>query len=369
MALTNFTDLTIPQKKVWSRMVWNAARNNSFLAQFIGKGPNSMIQHITELTKTERGDAAIFQLVADLIGDGIAGDNLLEGNEEAMQAYGDSVQIDQLRHAVRSEGKLAAQKTVVNFREQAKDKLGYWLGERLDQILFLTMSGIPLSNTNKGATRPGATFGNLAFNGDISAPTANRHCHIDDSGNLVTTYDATAITANSTLNYNALVDLKAYAKDTYLRGIRGKGGEEYYHVFVTPKGLAQLKKDTDFKENLRHADLRGSRNPIFKGADSFIVDGLIIHEARNVFTNENAGAGNYFGAAGAVKGQRMLLCGAQSLAMADIGAGEWNEDTFDYGNQGGIEYGKIFGVKKPKFNSIYTGAVDDFGVIAVDTAI
>ena len=59
MALTNFTNLTTYEKTVWSRDLWAAARNASFTMKFTGKGPNSMIQRITELTKSEKGDRAV----------------------------------------------------------------------------------------------------------------------------------------------------------------------------------------------------------------------------------------------------------------------------------------------------------------------
>jgi hypothetical protein len=54
--------------------------------------------------------------------------------------------------------------------------------------------------------------------------------------------------------------------------------------------------------------------------------------------------------------------------MADIGLPEMVEDTFDYGNQSGISVGKIFGLRKPKYNSDISGSVQDFGVICLDTA-
>jgi hypothetical protein len=55
--------------------------------------------------------------------------------------------------------------------------------------------------------------------------------------------------------------------------------------------------------------------------------------------------------------------------MADIGLPEMVEDTFDYGNQSGISVGKIFGLRKPKYNSDVSSDVQDFGVICLDTAI
>ena len=52
--------------------------------------------------------------------------------------------------------------------------------------------------------------------------------------------------------------------------------------------------------------------------------------------------------------------------MADIGTPEWNEKEFEYGSSQGINIDKMFGLLKPKFHSIYSGDVQDFGVLAID---
>ena len=127
MANTNFAQLLDHQKKVWSRDVWKAAREHSFLNQFGGKGANNMVEHITNLTKSEKGDLAVIHLVPDLVTDGVAGDNQLKGNEEAIKAYDQTITIDQLRHGSRNTGRMADQRSVINFREQARDVLAYWL--------------------------------------------------------------------------------------------------------------------------------------------------------------------------------------------------------------------------------------------------
>ena len=57
--LTNFAALTPQQKLVWSRDVWSAARDQMFVKRFLGTGQNAMIQRITELTKTEKGEKAL----------------------------------------------------------------------------------------------------------------------------------------------------------------------------------------------------------------------------------------------------------------------------------------------------------------------
>lgn len=376
MAKTNFTALTTEEKTVWSRDVWKTARNNSFIHQFMGKGHNAMIQRVTDLKKSEKGARAVMTLVADMTGDGVTGDYTLEDNEEALKAYDTVIQIDQLRNATRHEGRMADQKTVVNFREQSRDKLGYWLADRVDQMAFLTLSSIPFTQKTNGAARPvmatGQNLGDLEFAAAAPAPSANRQFYIN-SGGLVsgTGYDATDGSLAS-LSYKTILQLKAAAKDEYIRGIRAGNGEEVFQMFVTPQGMAALKLDPDFMQNVRHSWTRGSKNPLFAGTSSVMVDGVIVHEYRHVYDNSGAAAGARFGSvSGNDIGQRALFCGAQAMGFADIGNPTWVEETFDYGNQHGISVGKIFGMLKPQFkgNPLRPDSLEDFGVLTVDTKL
>ena len=380
MANTNFASLTSEQLTAWSRDFWRVARNMSFINQFAGSGSNAMVQRVSELTKSDKGARAVLTLLADMTGDGVTGDNTLEGNEESLRAYDIVIQLDQLRFANRLAGRLADQKSVVTFREHSRDALAYAIADRIDQLAFLTLSGVAYTQKNNGALRPvytsGQNLGDLAFNSDITAPTSNRHRRWDATNGLVAG-DVTATVAADKLAYNTIVDLKAYAKDNYIRGIRSAGNEETFHLFVTPQVMADIKLDSDFLANVRNAGVRGPSNSLFAGSTSLMVDGVFIHEFRHVFntsgatsgTSSNAGAAGYkWGADADVNGSACLFCGAQSLAMADIGLPEMVEDNFDYGNQNGISIGKIFGLKKPKFNSDINSAVEDFGVIRLDVA-
>ena len=380
MANTNFAALTSEQLTIWSRDFWRVARNMSFINQFAGSGPNAMVQKISELTKSEKGARAVITLLADMTGDGIIGDYTLEGNEETLRAYDIVVQLDQMRFANRLSGRLADQKSVVNFREHSRDALAYAMADRIDQVAFLTLSGIAYTNKNNGATRPvlntGQNLGDLAFGGDVTSPTSNRHRRWDASDGLVAGSTASVVAAD-TIAYSTMVALKAYAKDNYLRGIRGAGGDEVYHMFVTPQVMADLKLDSDFLANVRNAGVRGPSNELFAGSSSLMVDGVMIHEYRHVFNTSgatsgasgNAGSNGYkWGANATIDGAALLFCGAQSLAMADIGLPEIVEDNFDYGNQNGISIGKILGFKKPKFNTDVTSTTEDFGVIRLDVA-
>ena len=380
MANTNFAALTSEQLTIWSRDFWRVARNMSFINQFAGSGNNAMVQRISELTQSEKGARAVLTLLADMTGDGIVGDNTLEGNEESLRAFDIVVTIDQLRFANRLSGRLADQKSVVNFREHSRDALAYAMADRMDQLAFLTLSGIGYNLKNNGGLRPsmnsGQNLNDLAFGSDVTAPTSNRHRRFDASSGIVAG-DVTAVAAADKLSYGAIVDLKAYAKDQYIRGLRGAGNDETYHLFVTPQVMADLKLDSDFLANVRNAGVRGPGSSLFSGSSSLMVDGIMVHEFRHVFntsgattgTSSNAGSAGYkWGANADVNGSACLFCGAQALAMADIGAPEIVEDTFDYGNQNGISIGKIFGLKKPVYNSDVTGQNEDFGVVRLDVA-
>jgi N4-gp56 family major capsid protein len=375
MALTNFGLLTDEQKTIWSMDLWKQARNFSFVNQFLGKDSNSIIQHITELKKSEKGARAVITLLADLEGDGIAGDRTLEGNEEAMKTYDQVIRLDQLRHANRHEGRMADQKSIVEFRNNSRDVLAYWLADRIDQVGFLTMGGIDYSQQNSGGARIGSDLTYLEFGADVAAPTAKRVARWDvttageSAGELIIGGATSDVVATDYPTWDLFVQLKAYAKDNYIRGVKEKGGEETYHCFLSPQAMSRLKLDDNYMQNLRHAQPRNGENGLFTGT-AVKIDGIYFHEFRHVPNTRLAESGvDKWGAGNDVDGCQLLFCGAQAMGMADIGAPEWVEKGFDYENQQGVSVSKILGFLKPQFYTQYSGGtVEDHGVISVYTA-
>ena len=362
---TNFAALTPKQKLVWSRDVMSAARDMMFIKRFLGTDSNSMIQRITELTKTEKGEQVIMHLVADLVEDGTIGDNEREGNEEAMQSYHQVIDIDLLTHSVKNKGKLADQKTVINFRKLGKDRLAYWLANRIDQLAFLTLSGISYSLHNDGRPRVKSPFPQLAFADAVQAPTSKRGLMWKDNELLPS--DTSVLEADDTLTYKSIVDVCAYGKEHYIRPLIS-GGKEYFVCLLRPGSYAQLKKDPDFQRAVTTGLPRSATNPWFTGG-TVTVDGLVFHEHRLVYTNRAAANGNRWGATGNVSGTRSLICGAQAMGMADLGPPEWTEKEFDYNSKQGINIDKMFGLLKPRFYSIYDQSIEDFGCITLDHAV
>lgn len=368
--LTNFSLLTNEQKTIWAKTLWKNARNLSFINKFLGEGPMSMVQHITELKKDEKGARAVITLLADLTGDGVAGDRTLEGNEEQMQTFDQVIRIDQLRHANRHEGKMADQKSVVTFRDNSKNVLAYWLSDRLDQLAFLTLAGIAYTKRTDGGTRIGSDLPFLEFAADVSAPSANRRFRWDNTAkSLIAGGASSAVTATDTVSWEMAVQLKAEAKNRYMRGVIDDDGEETFHLFLTPSAMANMKLDPTYLLNLRHSTNSKVNGTLFSGS-SVKIDGIYLHEFRHVPNTRGAASGSKYGAIGTVDGCQALFCGAQALGMADIGAPEWVEKGFDYDNSQGISVGKIMGFLKPKFGSIYeSNAVEDFGVMSVYVAV
>ncbi len=366
MAETNFGLLTTEQKTVWERDVWKQGRNSNFFNRFVG-GANAMVHRVDELTKDERGTRAVMTLVADLEGDGVVGDNELEGNEEAIRAYDKVINIDQMRHANKSKGRLAEQSSVVNFREQSRDVLGYWLGDRLTQLMFLTLSGEAYTKNTDDTTRTGSQLPQLAYASDVTAPSTNRYFNYDGTTtNSLITGATNTVVATDTPTYEMLVLMKSKAQEQLIRPIRGEGelaGLESYFVFMTPAGMAKLKLDTQFNAHLKDAMPRTPNHPLFKGANVYWVDGMAIYVHNHVFHSATWGAGSN------VDGQAVLMCGAQAIGFADIGQPMWDEKTFDFNAKPGIALGKICGLLKPVFRAPVGGTDEDFGVIRVNTAV
>lgn len=340
------------------------------MSKFEG-GADAPVHMIPELTKEERGETVKMQLVSDLTGDGIVGDGEREGRGEKLQNYYDEITIDLITHSVENTGKLADQKSVIQFREQANDKLKYWLANRMDQLKLLTLSGISYAYNLDGSTRGETSFSNLAFASDVSAPTAGRHYRVTKDGSSVYTGlaagDTGSVDATDTLCYKAIVDAAIKARRNYLPGMM-KDGRDFYVALVSPEGYGQLKKDSDFQNAIVSGGPRGLDNPWFTGG-IVTIDGIVFHEHRLVYNTLGAASGSKWGNGGTVDGSRMLLLGRQALGYVDLGPPAWVEKKFQYDSMLGINVDKMFGLLKPKFYNVHTGRVEDFGVMAVDHAV
>ena len=65
-----------------------------------------------------------------LDGDGIEGDNIIEGTsaEEKLETFTDDLLIDQRRKGTKSKGKMSEQRVLFNVRTQGRNALAIWFG-------------------------------------------------------------------------------------------------------------------------------------------------------------------------------------------------------------------------------------------------
>lgn len=369
MALTDFGALSQAQKVVWADEISIAGRDESFWLSngFVGKNTADMsrpVHRITELTRTERGHRCIMQLVAELQEDGTWGDNELTDNEENLVNDTVEIVIDQMRHGVKSKGKMAEQRTVVRFRSMAKNKLSFWLGDKIDEMMFLVAAGRAFTLTTGGATRSGTSqLPQAAFASDITAPSTNRIMYGGDAtgeGDLV---------AADKMTWDLIVTACAKAKRKRIKPIRDRG-KPHYIIVMSTEQMRDLKKDSDYKTLVSTAGPRGSKNPLFMNAAA-VIDGVVLYEHPKTYSTLDATSGSAkWGSGNTVDGAQAILLGSQAIGYSTVGGAEFEEaDKTDYGNRPGISYGRMIGLLKPQFLSIYdSNATEDFGMITIKTA-
>lgn len=362
--LTDFGALSASRKKVWSTKLWMQFRDESFWMSngFIGTNGNTPIHRVEELSKTTRGLECVMQIVNDLEGDGVTGDSDLNGEEESMVNDAQVIKIDNLAHAVKSKGKMSEQATVIRFREQAKNKLGFWLPDKIDELMFLTAAGRSYTLKTDLSTRGSSKLPSLTFAADVKAASTNR---IKYAGSA--TSEAT-LTASDKMSWNVCVSAKTYARRQGIRPIR-QGGKEYYAMVLSPEQRRDLVLDAEYKAALQGAAERGSKNPLFNNSMA-TVDGLILYEHRKVINTTGLASASKWGSGGTVEGAQATLFGAGAMGFTTLGGGEWLEgDQNDYGRKPAIGYEQMLGILKPQFMPTASSTSrEDYGTIAVKTA-
>lgn len=331
--------------KLWSRKLAREALKETFIQRFIGTGDSNVIQEKTDTKKSE-GDRVRVTLRMQLTGDGVLGDSTLEGNEEALTTYTDDLLINQLRHAVRSAGKMTAQRIPFSIREEAMSGLRDWWSDRLDAAFFNQICGYTVQTDTRY--------------------TGNNAAIAPDAGHRVWTVGATdeAVQADSTkVATLSMIDAavtKAKTLTPVMRPIK-INGKDHYVAFLHPFQVYNIRTSTSTGQwlDIQKAAMGSggsSDNPIFTGALG-VYNGVILHEATRVTNGVHSTTG-----ATQASTRRAVLCGAQA---SFIGFGQnssfkefsWNEELFDYGNQLGVEAGCIYGLKKARFNSADFGSI------------
>lgn len=344
-------------------------RENPF-SRYMGVDEGAIIQLKDDLGR-KKGDAVVFASVRRLKGDGVEGNEVLEGNEDELDARGLNVRVRPLRNAVVVT-EWDEQKSAIELREAAKWGLKNWSLEKLrDEIIrslgqvALTAAGRPIPFISATATQRNTwltnntdrvQFGNSVANtvsGDAAASMAN--------------VDAT----NDKLSTAVLTLAKRRARQARREGrpafrpyrTRNGLGQEWYLVLTNSFAFRDLQADPVMQQANRDARERNvDTNPIFTGGD-LVYDGMVIREIPELDQYMSTGAG------GIQVGPTYLL-GAQAVGAAWAQRTKSTTDVRDYGFRNGVGIQEMRGIAKLQFG---VGEEDsenlvDHGVYTIFTA-
>jgi N4-gp56 family major capsid protein len=348
MASTSYGVNAPEAVKLWRKSLAREALKATWIGKFLGDSSDDICQVLDE-TKKSAGDRITITLRVQLSGDGVSGDGTLEGNEEALTTYTDNAVVDQLRHAVRSAGKMTQQRIPWSIREEAMMGLKDWWAARFDFSFFNQVCG------NTAQTDLRYTGNNSAVAPD-SAHVYRPNSRANDQ----------SLTTGDEMTLQLLDQILAIAKlaTPVIRPVK-IDGEDRYVVVLHTNQVTQLRTNTSSGQwlDIQKAAMTGDGskgNPIMTGALG-MYNGMVLHESTRIPLGVNSSTG-----VAVSNTRRAVLMGAQAAVIA-FGQGQsfeqfdWNEELFDYGNQLGVEAGVIFGVKKLRFNSA------DFGTVVLGT--
>lgn len=353
-------------KKYSAALMLDTSQKSYFLPRFAGRGneAETPIQILTEL-ESDAGEEIKYDLLMELRMEPVEGDDILEGKEEAMRFYTDSVYIDQARCGANTGGRMTRKRTLHNLREKAKLLQSKWWARFIDELCFVYLSGARGVNENFIL---GTGFTGRA--GNTVTPPDDRHRFF---GGSATAFNNLAATDKMSL---AAIDKLVTRAETQGGGATDVpmmqpcmvDGERHFvlvmHTWQEDDLRTAAGGATWLDIQKAAAAAAGRNSPIFKGGLGMYRN-VVLHSHRNVIRFNNAGA------SGNVEAARALFLGAQGgvAAWGSPGTGsrfQWYEEPRDNGNMVAISSHSIFGIKKTTFNT--PAGPQDMGVFALDTA-
>ncbi len=345
-----------------SALFADVSRQAYWQKKFMGSSPDAPlpVQRLTHL-ENDAGDKINFDLSLQLKMEPVEGDDVLEGQEEDLKFYTDTILIDQMRGGVNTGGRMTRKRTLHDLRKVARTRQAEWWVRVFDELHFMYASGARGINSDFIFK---STYTGFAGN-TLDAPDADHIMYGGAASSKAT------VAATDKMDLAAIDKLKAKAE---MMGGGTEGipalqpinvdGEEAYCLVMNPWQEYDLRTATgtggwlDLQKAM--ATKLGNASPITKGGLG-MHNNVVLHSHKGIIRFSDYGAG------GNVAAARALFLGRQALAVAFGSSGgdtrfDWHEEARDNGNQAVITTSAIFGVKKTRFNS------KDFGVIALDTA-
>lgn len=312
-------------KKLVEEKLRKQAIEASFFAPLEGTAEGSIVQVKTELEKSD-GASVTHTLLKELKGEGVEGDEELEGKEEGIDTATFTTSLQLYRHATKVKGGLTWQYDAFNMPQQSQEALKRWMTRKIDTLRFTALYSSPT---------------NLAYGGDATSVGT-----LETGDKLTPTLLRKLRVMAETGKNGAFEPLVPYMYK----------GEMYYFLVTHPEVIYDLKEDATMQQYLIHSLPRDIReNPAFTGAE-MIFDGIVLKPNRSrIFTSNTGGAGS-------VPYAKSILLGGGALLWS------WGErpkvvpQVRDYGRIKSFAIEMIAHADKPKFDNV------DFGSMVVITS-
>lgn len=324
MAMTTIATGNALTKKLWEEKLFRDTVKESYWSRFMAENSNAAVNVKTALTKT-KGDKITFGIRMRLGGDGVTGNQTLEGNERDLTTYDFSLTLERYRQAVKDDGALTRQRVAFSLPDESRQALLDWGSEKIDKLCF---TAVELSPTK-------------AFYGGTATSTATLTASDKLTPQLLSKAATWALTGGN-------------RTQTPLRPIKVDG--KNYLVCVVHNDVSyDLEFDSTFLQARREAEVRGKENPIFSGA-YMIWNGIVVHK------HENCSISTTYGASSNVAGALCTMFGAQALCWAWGQRPDLVEEWFDFQEKQAFAWRMTAKVGKPVFNSL------DYGSVAIYVA-
>jgi N4-gp56 family major capsid protein len=127
-------------RKRWARDLFAVMLPAVEFNYLTGTGSDAMVQLRTELGKGE-GDEITFGIRLPLVGEGVVGNDSIEGNEEGLRFRDFNVTIQELNHAVDTGGRMEQQRVPYDLLMEGKNGLQDWWADKLSDYIINCLAG------------------------------------------------------------------------------------------------------------------------------------------------------------------------------------------------------------------------------------
>jgi N4-gp56 family major capsid protein len=332
-------------RKRWARDLFAVLLPAVEFNDLTGSGSSDIVQIRTELGKGE-GDNITFGIRLPLLGEGVVGDDTVEGNEERLRFRNFAMTIQELNHAVDTGGKMEEQRVPYNLMQEGKDGLQEWWAAKLSDYLINTLIG------NSAYLIAGKTFAQACVE-----PDTDHHMAVNQADATAVATAEAAITSADVIDLAFLDRMKQRAEMPYSTSsfkVRPmmRNGKAYYRVLMNNYVFDALRQNTNIGQ---WGDLLRAAGKLQMPYVEIEYNGMLISKSERIPKMLTVGTGGVY---------RTILLGAQAACWAWGGAGDSKSTvmsfvpyTKDAERYVMIRGGGIFGMKKTTFDS------KDYGVV------